>query len=497
MSFPVAVHKAQRVLALNWPVLIRLSIMIGVLALACAIGPLVVSRRVDPLLVAGGVAGLSALLLWRHTGQRGGYGLLAVVLSAGLLNFFTLSTGTQSRVVISMLLAIGLVGGWLLAPIFTKQRLHLKPSPINKPLLAFVAISVIAYAWGNVMRDPLVWVPSSWPVIQMAALTANTMLPLLALYVANKVTEVRWLELLAWTVLGIGTFVITSDLLRLPLDWLYFNGSRGLFALWVSVLAYALALFDRRLPVWMRALLLLMVGAWWYRNFIGNTLWLSGWVPMAVAYMVVTFARSKKLFLLMIVVLLIFVAANSSALYTNVVMANEDEGGLQRLELWRMNLELVANHPLFGVGPAGYAVYNMWYHPLDARSTHNNYFDVLAQTGVIGFAVFIWLWGAFLAVGNRTRRQLAGTRGFTEAFANATLAGCVGALIGMLLGDWVLPFAYNQTIAGFDNASFTWIFLGGMVALANIVGAPTAGDEPSAIPNSAPDRSDSVMRNDS
>jgi hypothetical protein len=66
------------------------------------------------------------------------------------------------------------------------------------------------------------------------------------------------------------------------------------------------------------------------------------------------------------------------------------------------------------------------------------------------------------------RRELSGRRDFEEAFANATLAGCVGALVAMMLGDWVLPFAYNQTITGFDNASYTWIFLGGMVSLYHI-----------------------------
>jgi len=39
----------------------------------------------------------------------------------------------------------------------------------------------------------------------------------------------------------------------------------------------------------------------------------------------------------------------------------------------------------------------------------------------------------------------------------------------MMLGDWVLPFAYNQTITGFDNAVFTWIFLGGVAGLYYLV----------------------------
>jgi hypothetical protein len=37
-----------------------------------------------------------------------------------------------------------------------------------------------------------------------------------------------------------------------------------------------------------------------------------------------------------------------------------------------------------------------------------------------------------------------------------------------MLGDWVLPFAYNQTIVGFDHSVYTWLFLGGMVSLYRI-----------------------------
>ena len=105
----------------------------------------------------------------------------------------------------------------------------------------------------------------------------------------------------------------------------------------------------------------------------------------------------------------------------------------------------------------------------DARSTHNNYFDVLAQTGIVGLGAFIWMFVAFIWVGIRSFRALAGRRDFEAAFASATLAGCIAALVSMLLGDWVLPFAYNQTITGFDNAAYTWIFLGAMVSLYQIV----------------------------
>ncbi|MBK9050666.1 MAG: O-antigen ligase family protein [Chloroflexi bacterium] len=153
------------------------------------------------------------------------------------------------------------------------------------------------------------------------------------------------------------------------------------------------------------------------------------------------------------------------------------KGGGERLEIWRLNLQHVADHPLFGMGPAGYALYNMSYHPQDARSTHNNYFDILAQSGVIGLICFIWMIATFIRLGNHLRRQLTGQRNFEEAFANAVLAGLVGALVAMTLGDWVLPFAYNQTISGFDNAVFTWVFIGGMMALYHMVETQKGSDQ--------------------
>jgi O-antigen ligase len=112
----------------------------------------------------------------------------------------------------------------------------------------------------------------------------------------------------------------------------------------------------------------------------------------------------------------------------------------------------------------------MTYHPHNARSTHNNYFDVLAQTGFVGFAIFIWLFGTFISIGNQVRKALRGQRNFKEAFANATYGATIAAMVAMMLGDWVLPFAYNQTITGFDNAVYSWIFLGSMVSLYHIIG---------------------------
>jgi O-antigen ligase len=440
--------------------------------LLVVLGVSYISRRGGTIvdwILAGAVSVLAAIFfVYRYS--RYEIGLLAIALAGGLLNFFTLPTGRDSRIVISLVIAIILTGLWLLQMLVSKGKENIRPSPIKKPTLLFIAVGVIAYFWSTLMRDPLVFVPSSFTVVQIGALIVNSLLPFLALFVSSIVTETRWLKLYTWALLGVGALIIFSVIFNIPLDPLFNNGYRGLFATWVCAIGLAMALFNEELSVWKRGLLILLVAAWFYQDFLRHADWYSGWLPMAVSLAAVLLFRSRKLFAIVSAAVILMVILNFNYFYQNVYVANYyGQGGNQRWGLWDTNIQLVERHPLFGMGPAGYAVYYMTYNPNDARSTHNNYFDVLAQTGVIGFGVFLWLMGTYLVTGNRLRQWLARRRNFEEAFAVATLAGSFGVLMAMMLGDWVLPFAYNQTISGFDNACFTWIFLGGMISLYLIV----------------------------
>jgi O-antigen ligase len=440
--------------------LIILGLLFGAAGLSWVLPP--TFKYFDLLL--GVTFGLFAFFMLYRTGHFE-YGIIAIALSAILLNFFTLPTGTESRIVISLLVALALISIWFLQLIVTKDREQIRPSVINAPIILFVAVNLISYFWGNMLRDPLVEVWSSFPLVQLGALAVNILLPLLALMVANKVKDVKWLKILTWLIIGIGALVVVSYFFQLPTLAAVSNGARGLFATWVGVLAFGLVLFQRNLSSRVKFFLLLLVAAWSYYHFVMHTFWLSGWIPLFAALGILSFFHSKKLFLLALILGLVIFAVRFEWFYQNIYIANMEEGGAERLDLWRTNVNLVLRHPLFGTGPAGYAVYYMTYNPIDARSTHNNIFDILAQTGFIGFFVFSWMAGAFILIGNRLRKVFRGRGNFEEAYANAVLAGFLAALLSMMLGDWVLPFAYNQTITGFDNALFTWIFIGGMAAM--------------------------------
>src|SRR5437762_12045914 len=66
-----------------------------------------------------------------------------------------------------------------------------------------------------------------------------------------------------------------------------------------------------------------------------------------------------------------------------------------RLVLWRAAARMVRAHPLTGVGPdnfrLAYGDYAGIEHPDPRMHSNNMYVEVLAGSGVIGFAAFAWL----------------------------------------------------------------------------------------------------------
>ena len=152
--------------------------------------------------------------------------------------------------------------------------------------------------------------------------------------------------------------------------------------------------------------------------------------------------------------------------YLQTFLPQESATSLEtRAAAWRVNWEITKEHLLLGTGPAGYTVYYMTYFPTRAMATHNNFIDIIAQTGVLGLGFLLWMFAAMLRVGIRVHRRLRGSGSFEEAFANASLAGLVGSIVIMMFGDWLFPFAYTQTIAGYDYIVPSWLFFGALLAV--------------------------------
>ncbi len=437
-----------------WKILLYLAVVGGVLAAAPIIGILVV--RMNPILVFIAIALPILVVGAQLILPRPELGPLFILIAAAFLPL-DLPTGTESRLVDSLLLTILFVGLWVLKMLVVDKRLRLKPSPVNKPLLGFIFIVLFSTVWSIALRDPLVVVWSSFPFVQIGSAMTMIMLPGAFLLVANHIEDIKLLKGMAAIMLVAGAVAAVAWLTPIKIS---FVNDGGLFSMWVVGIAVGLFLFIRRIPRLGQLLLVVLAGSWIYIRFFLGITWLSGWLPSFIILAILVFMRSRKLFLILLLLGLIFITVNADY-YLGTVLENEtNESGHSRLAAWEVNWRVTGKHLIFGTGPAGYAAYYMSYYPTEGMATHNNIIDILAQTGLVGLGLCLWFFLALAWQGYKLCLRLKGQGDFSEALANIAFAGTIGCIMMMVFGDWLLPFAYTQTIAGFDYVVYSWLFLG-------------------------------------
>jgi O-antigen ligase len=154
------------------------------------------------------------------------------------------------------------------------------------------------------------------------------------------------------------------------------------------------------------------------------------------------------------------------AFYERLILASNEYSVFTRIEAARILLEIIKTSPVFGLGPANY----YWYTPLYSIlgyfvpfNSHNNYLDLLAQTGIVSVVLFGWFLVRVTAQGVRLFRQAQ--PGFIKAYSAACLAAVPALLVSAMLGDWVIPFPYNIGMSGMRSSFFTFLFLGGLAVI--------------------------------
>jgi O-antigen ligase len=378
---------------------------------------------------------------------------------------FEVSSGTGSMLPVALLLAILLTGIWALS--LYVRGWQLAPSPLNRPLLTFCAVMVVAFVWGRLWRDPgLIDWNNRFVVVQIASLVTNLVSVSAALLIGNFVVTVRQLKFVVGVFIVCGMLMVLAQTFNIPQSILTM---RGLWSLWLVAPLYSLLIAQPGLKLRWRALIVLMLLLTFYEVMVVDSLWLSGWVPALAAIFPITLMRSWRLFLVLALVAAIG-GYLGQGFFQKTADDNVAEGGLQRITMWEQNFRIINDHWLLGTGPAGYASYYRTYYFYSARSTHNNIFDIVAQFGVVGMGVWVWL--VVVSLWEGWSLALRAPPGFVRTLAYAVTGGWVAANASMMLGDWLLPFAYNQTITGYKWTVFSWIFLGMLISMRRILDRP-------------------------
>jgi O-antigen ligase len=332
------------------------------------------------------------------------------------------------------------------------------------PLLALVLAAALAFGVGQL---PWFSFAGSAPLdAQLGGLAIYVLAAGAFLLVAHQVRDLYWLQALTWLFLALGTLFVAG--------WLvsaigHFTGrlfqlgavSNSLFWVWLVALAFGQAVFNQKLhPAWRLALGSLVV-ATLYVAFVENYGWKAGWLPPLLALAVIVGSRSRRAGLALLVIGAVPVISLVSQ-----AIASDTYSYMTRIEAWRLMLEIIKVNPILGFGPANY----YWYTPLYPLlgwsvqfNSHSQYVDIVAQTGLLGLACFLWFVWEMGRLGWRLRSQVP--PGFAQAYVYGALGGLAGTLLACVLVDWLLPFVYNIGLAGFRGSILAWLFLGGLVSL--------------------------------
>jgi O-antigen ligase len=433
------------------------AVVIVILLLSAAL-PVRFSSRLIMMAMAL-IAGIGVILILLRHPPLG----LAAIIVGGLLLPIDISVSAGSKFNAAMLITLLMTVLWLADMIIRRRRIDLVPSRPLIPLFAFLAVAVLAFVVGQ--RSWFLFASTAPITAQIGGLILFFLAACALLLSAHLIRDLRWLQALTWLFVGLGSLFIISQLippLKRPLSRLFqYGATSSLFWTWLIALSLSQALFNRRLPLGARLALGLFAAPILYVSYTLVPGWKSGWVPALATAGVLLALRFPPLIVAGGVG---GIAAAPTAL--SYLIASDEYSYSTRLEAWNLILEIVKANPLLGLGPANYH----WYTPLFPIrgyavrfNSHNQYVDLLAQTGLIGLGCFLWFAWEIGRLGWRLRQTAS--EGFARAYANGAFAGLVGTLVAGVLGDWILPFVYNIGFVGFRGSVLAWLFLGGLIAL--------------------------------
>ncbi|MDF9406955.1 MAG: O-Antigen ligase [Pelotomaculum sp. PtaB.Bin013] len=167
----------------------------------------------------------------------------------------------------------------------------------------------------------------------------------------------------------------------------------------------------------------------------------GGWLAFAGALVVFALFKSKLLVQLLAVAG-VFMYSFLPATITHrlsTITSTKDTSNLYRLDTWHSTLSLVKNHWETGVGLGRKAFARVYYTYMINSNvvphSHNLYLQIISEFGILGLAVFCWLFVGIFRLG----LKLSTAR---DALIRNLNAGIMGALAGFLFHSVVDYFLW-------------------------------------------------------
>lgn len=427
-----------------------------------------ISNDTLSIYVIAGIVGFGTLLVYKKSNPSLG---LILLIPISMFIPITIGTGSGSSLNAAILGVLGLTAIWLLEMIIEQREIKLVSSHLNMPLFGLVVVATLSLLSGQL---PWFNYAKSAPLTaQIGGLAVFWISVLAFLLAANRLKDIKWLEWMMWLYFILGSINIIGKLFR-PTRRIIFQvyqigSDASIFWIWLIALAGSMALFNTRLHRNLRYALGVLLVIAIYQSGVLAYEWKSGWLPASISLLVVLwvgFPKQRAIFMLLGIaaVLLNLTGVEST------ITGNEDYSLLTRWEAWGIVLDISSKNLILGLGPANYYWYTALYPILGYNvefNSHNNYLDILAQTGIFGlffYVLFLVQFGRLAWILLRSAQE-----GFEKAFIIACLGGLAGTVVTGMLGDWVIPFVYNVGLVGFRSSMFGWLFMGALVAVEQII----------------------------
>ncbi len=271
------------------------------------------------MLLIAGIAGFVILIRWQRLG------LLGLVVGT-LVVPFSVGTGSQTPISITVILIPALFGLWL-ADMILHRRVHFKSSRVNWALLAMVLSAIVSFLAGSLPWN--VFAKTAPITAQIGGLAIFVFAALAFWLIANQINDERWLALLVIAFLVIGALYMAGRL-RIPVlsslssTMNGFAADGSMFWVWLVALATGQLLFNRHLHRAAQIFLALLIAATLAVGWFLARDWTSGYLPPMIAVGVILWLRSWRLGLLATIVgLLVFVWYGHFSIFNSLVGLKE------------------------------------------------------------------------------------------------------------------------------------------------------------------------------
>ena len=440
----------------------RAAIVIAILLASAYLAYRTPPRQFIVVLLGIGPAVAAAVIYFK----RPALGLLALIFAAMLVPF-SIGTGTGTTLNPVVLLVPVLTGLWFLEMGLRRHAIRFHPHNSVYLILALLGVAGLSFIVGQ-----LSWfnIPGAGAAAQIGGLMVFVISAAAFLVAAHTLDE-RWLGRLVYLFIAIGALIVIGRLVP-PLGRAlarFVDGSAlgSVFWIWLVALPAGLALFHAGLTTRARLALAAVASLTLYIAFFRGGEWASGWAPPLVGLLFLIWLRFPRWGWIALFVATIVFIYQFDRFW---LLATSSESWLARRQAWQIVLDTVSSNPLLGLGPSNYYFYVQnatimgWGGTWNVKfSSHNNWVDLIAQTGIIGTALFaLFTWSMF-RIGMRLYTSMPD--GFPRAYAAACVAGLIATLISGFLGDWFLPFVYNIGLGGMRASILFWVFLGGLLGL--------------------------------